>query len=126
MHRLRVQDLLESEERPSGKSAQEAENATKGSPTETKYFVIEFIHDTICPFCYIGMRNLIVAIETYKAKHPDAVFEVTCTPFLLAPAAESSCKFLDFPRVFFVPFNLTPKTISRRTRGYIRKGRCDF
>ncbi|KAI1319746.1 thioredoxin-like protein [Xylariaceae sp. FL0255] len=50
-------------------------------------FVIEYIHDTICPFCYIGFRTLLQAIGEFKARHPHAVFEVTCSPFILGPDA---------------------------------------
>ncbi|KAK5626127.1 hypothetical protein RRF57_001842 [Xylaria bambusicola] len=92
MQGIRVQDLLIPDDKSSQNStAKEKRHAKPDStPSETKYFVIEFIHDTICPFCYIGMKNLLIAIEIYKSKHPDAVFEVTCTPFILAPTAKNS------------------------------------
>ncbi|KAI1260622.1 hypothetical protein F5Y18DRAFT_247301 [Xylariaceae sp. FL1019] len=53
----------------------------------SRHFVIEYVHDTICPFCYIGWRTLLMAIEAYKSKDIDAVFEVTCSPFILGPTA---------------------------------------
>ncbi|KAI1422535.1 hypothetical protein F5Y12DRAFT_717230 [Xylaria sp. FL1777] len=92
MQGIRVQDLLIPDDKPSPDSTVRKGGRTKPSLAnpETKYFVIEFIHDTICPFCYIGMKNLLIAIEIYKSKHPDAVFEVTCTPFILAPTAKNS------------------------------------
>ncbi|RWA08496.1 hypothetical protein EKO27_g6608 [Xylaria grammica] len=92
MQGIRVQDLLIPDDKSSEDSAVKEERSTKPDPgpSETKYFVIEFIHDTICPFCYIGMKNLFMAIESYKSAHPDAVFEVTCTPFILAPNAKNS------------------------------------
>ncbi|KAI0391097.1 hypothetical protein F5Y17DRAFT_25689 [Xylariaceae sp. FL0594] len=57
------------------------------------YFLIEFIHDTVCPFCYLGMKALLTAIDTFKARHPNSVFEVTCTPSILAPTADVSNYF---------------------------------
>lgn len=95
MQAIRVQDLLVSDEEPSQNPAVEGNPATKpdSTPSEIKYFLIEFIHDTICPFCYIGMKNLLMAIDIYKSRHSDAVFEVTCTPFILAPTAKISGKF---------------------------------
>ncbi|KAI3320308.1 thioredoxin-like protein [Xylariaceae sp. AK1471] len=92
MQVIRVQDLLISDEKSSDNSAKKGESLTRPNPTslETQYFVIEFIHDTICPFCYIGMKNLFMAIDIYKSRHPDAIFEVTCTPFILAPTAQPS------------------------------------
>ncbi|KAI0864600.1 thioredoxin-like protein [Xylaria cubensis] len=92
MQGMRVQDLLIPEEKPSQDSAAKEKRPTKPNSTssEIKYFVIEFIHDTICPFCYIGMKNLLLAIDMYKSRHPNDVFEVTCTPFILAPDAKTS------------------------------------
>ncbi|KAI0102313.1 hypothetical protein GGR51DRAFT_294933 [Nemania sp. FL0031] len=89
---MQVQDLLIPDEEPSQSSAAEGKRVAKPNfaPSEIKYFVVEFIHDTICPFCYIGMKNLLMAIDIYKSRHPDAVFEVTCTPFILAPTAKIS------------------------------------
>jgi hypothetical protein len=96
MRGIRIQDLLTSEEKPSAHSAGKGGSPPRLDPTssETQYFVVEFIHDTICPFCYIGMKNLFTAIDIYKLKYPNAIFEVTCTPFILAPTAKPSCKFL--------------------------------
>ncbi|KAJ8124293.1 hypothetical protein O1611_g9348 [Lasiodiplodia mahajangana] len=89
---MQVQDLLIPDEEPSQSSTIKGKRVAKRNPTlsETKYFVVEFIHDTICPFCYIGMKNLLRAIDVYKSRHPDAVFEVICTPFILAPTAKIS------------------------------------
>ncbi|TGJ79397.1 hypothetical protein E0Z10_g9367 [Xylaria hypoxylon] len=97
MQGMRVQDLLIPDDTSSENSAVEEGRPPKPDPTpsETKYFLIEFIHDTICPFCYIGMKNLFMAIEIYKSKHPDAVFEVVCTPFILAPNARNSYYYKD-------------------------------
>ncbi|KAK8116103.1 thioredoxin [Apiospora sp. TS-2023a] len=58
--------------------------------TETTHFTIEFILDTICPHCYIGLRSLNTAIEVYRKRHPEATFEVTCSPMILNPHAARS------------------------------------
>ncbi|XXG95869.1 hypothetical protein Hte_002141 [Hypoxylon texense] len=58
--------------------------------TETTRFVVEFILDLVCPYCYITLKNLDTAVTLYKAKHPEAVFEVVCTPFMLDPLAARS------------------------------------
>ncbi|KAI0113175.1 thioredoxin-like protein [Daldinia grandis] len=59
-------------------------------PPETTRFMVEFILDLICPYCYIGLKNLKTAIETYRTRHPEAMFEIVCTPFLLDPLAARS------------------------------------
>ncbi|KAK8121057.1 hypothetical protein PG999_005177 [Apiospora kogelbergensis] len=60
------------------------------SAAETTHFTIEFILDTICPHCYIGLRSLNTAIEIYRKQHPEATFEVTCSPMVLNPHATRS------------------------------------
>lgn len=60
---------------------------------ENLHFTVEFILDTVCPHCYIGLRNLNTAIRIYKEKHPNATFEVTCSPIVLNPQAERSGKY---------------------------------
>ncbi|KAI1801274.1 thioredoxin-like protein [Daldinia bambusicola] len=57
---------------------------------KTRKFVVEFILDVICPYCYIGFKNLKAAMETYRARHPEATFEIVCLPFLLHPLAARS------------------------------------
>lgn len=63
---------------------------------ETTHFTIEFILDTICPHCYVGLKNLNKAIEIYKGHHPEAIFEVTCSPLVLNPHAARSGKSAGF------------------------------
>jgi len=101
---MQVQDLLIPDEDLSDNSAKKGKAHIRPSPTssETKYFVIEFIHDTVCPFCYIGMRNLFTAIDIYKSKHPDSVFETTSTPSILATTAKISRKFPQCPRPLYM------------------------
>ncbi|KAK6083721.1 DSBA-like thioredoxin domain-containing protein [Seiridium cupressi] len=57
---------------------------------ENLHFTVEFILDTICPHCYIGLRNLNTAIRLYKEQQPNATFEVTCSPIVLNPGAGRS------------------------------------
>ncbi|KAI5923539.1 thioredoxin-like protein [Camillea tinctor] len=64
-------------------------SGSPGSGTTT-HFTIELIIDTICPHCYIGMKHLNLAIETHKARHPDATFELVCSPLVLYPASMRS------------------------------------
>ncbi|KAJ1328129.1 DsbA family protein [Microdochium nivale] len=58
---------------------------SSASSTQMTYLTIEYILDTICPHCYIGLRNLEAAITIYRKRHPDVEFEVVCTPFILDP-----------------------------------------
>ncbi|KAL7622085.1 hypothetical protein AAE478_007587 [Parahypoxylon ruwenzoriense] len=85
-----IQDLLSpaSKATPIGPEAKKHDDSVE--KTETAWFTIEFILDLICPYCYIGLRNLDIAIQTYKARHSEAVFEVTCSPFILNPLAARS------------------------------------
>lgn len=53
---------------------------------------IQTFSDTVCPWSYIGKKNLDKAIEAYKEQHPDVNFEVTWNPFYLHPEAKISGK----------------------------------
>ncbi|KAI1827000.1 hypothetical protein F4861DRAFT_464254 [Xylaria intraflava] len=99
MQGIRVQDLLLPDEKPLDTLPERGQRSAKPSlvPSEIKYFLIEFIHDTVCPFCYIGMKNLLMAIDIYKSRHPDAVFEVTCTPSILAPTTAD----INYDKVYY-------------------------
>ncbi|KAI1814878.1 thioredoxin-like protein [Poronia punctata] len=92
---MQVQDLLIPDEDLSDNSTEKGKGRVRSGAAslETRYFVIEFIHDTVCPFCYIGMKNLFRAIDIYKQRHPDAVFEITATPSILATTAKASAYF---------------------------------
>jgi len=47
---------------------------------------IDIISDVVCPWCFIGKRNLENALATYKAKNPDqAAPNVVWHPFQLNP-----------------------------------------
>ncbi|KAI2628756.1 hypothetical protein GGR54DRAFT_361474 [Hypoxylon sp. NC1633] len=65
-----------------GEGAQEGKISAK-----TTHFTIEFILDIICPYSYVGLKNLESAIEIHKARHPEATFDIVCSPFLLDPLA---------------------------------------
>jgi predicted DsbA family dithiol-disulfide isomerase len=48
-------------------------------------FQIDVISDVVCPWCFIGKRNLERALETWRAKHPDDKPTVRWHPFQLNP-----------------------------------------
>ena len=48
-------------------------------------FQIDVISDVVCPWCFIGKRNLEHALETWRAKHPDVTPTVLWHPFQLNP-----------------------------------------
>jgi len=52
-------------------------------------FNIEIISDTVCPWCYVGHKQLQKGIATYKAAHPGSndTFATTWKPFYLDPDA---------------------------------------
>ena len=53
-------------------------------------FQIDVISDVICPWCFIGKRNLERALETWRAKHPDETPTVRWHPFQLNPQLPNS------------------------------------
>ncbi|KAH8904320.1 thioredoxin-like protein [Coniochaeta sp. PMI_546] len=61
-------------------------------------FTIEVYSDTLCPFCYIGKKSLDRAIESYKASHPEAEFELVWHPFLIHP---KTCRRVGNKRDYF-------------------------
>jgi hypothetical protein len=90
-----IKNLLLSaeEQRPfSGRSSRKHTKQRSSSGSGRLHFTIEFILDTICPHCYIGLRNLNTAIHLYKQQYPNATFEVACSPFMLKPDAGCSGK----------------------------------
>jgi predicted DsbA family dithiol-disulfide isomerase len=46
---------------------------------------IDVISDVVCPWCFIGKRNLERALDTWRAKHPDETPAVRWHPFQLNP-----------------------------------------
>ena len=53
-------------------------------------FQIDVISDVVCPWCFIGKRNLERALETWHAKHPDETPTVRWHPFQLNPQLPAS------------------------------------
>ena len=46
---------------------------------------IDIVSDVVCPWCYIGKRNVEQAIAQWQTQHPDAVVNVRWHPFQLNP-----------------------------------------
>ena len=53
-------------------------------------FQIDIISDVVCPWCFIGKRNLERALESWNAKHPDETPVVRWHPFQLNPQLPAS------------------------------------
>jgi predicted DsbA family dithiol-disulfide isomerase len=51
---------------------------------------IQTFSDTVCPWSYIGKKNLDEALNIYKEQHPEVDFEMTWNPFYLNPEAKIS------------------------------------
>ncbi|RYP84889.1 hypothetical protein DL769_001083 [Monosporascus sp. CRB-8-3] len=85
-----IQDLLlPTEEEPAAKPAEvDGSRPAAAEPAErTTHFRIEFVLDTICPHCYIGLKNLTAAIQIHQELHPGDTFDVTFSPIILNRAA---------------------------------------
>jgi predicted DsbA family dithiol-disulfide isomerase len=52
--------------------------------------LIDVISDVVCPWCFIGKRNLERALETWRAKHPDETPTVRWHAFQLNPQLPGS------------------------------------
>ncbi|RDI84610.1 hypothetical protein Vi05172_g5341 [Venturia inaequalis] len=52
-------------------------------------FNIEIVSDTVCPWCYVGHRKLLNAIQTFQSSHPTRsdTFTTTWKPFYLDPTS---------------------------------------
>jgi predicted DsbA family dithiol-disulfide isomerase len=55
-------------------------------------FSIEIYSDTSCPWCYLGKKALIQAVEAYRKEYSDAQFDLLWRPYYLNPGAGSSGK----------------------------------
>ena len=51
------------------------------------YYNISIISDTVCPWCYIGLRRLQAAITDHLSKYPGDSFSLQWRPFQLNPNA---------------------------------------
>jgi hypothetical protein len=89
----RIQDLLIPTE-PEPTIKVEPRDSTPDGPSHggSIHFSVEFVLDTICVYCFIGLKNLSAAMDMYRAQHPGATFEIVCSPFMLNPEASSSGK----------------------------------
>jgi hypothetical protein len=86
----RIKDLL-IPTNPSPIKIESRDATPDESPSEGNvHFSIEFVLDTICVYCFIGMRNLTAAMDLYRAQHPGSSFEVVCSPFMLNPEASNN------------------------------------
>ncbi|KAI1880689.1 hypothetical protein JX265_000929 [Neoarthrinium moseri] len=109
-----IQDLLSAEAQPPLASAQlKTTDISSSDGTKSLHFTIEFILDTICPHCYIGIRNLNTAIDLYKKQQPHATFEVTCSPIILNPRAGRA---VDIKEDYYTIRGFAPSTIEEWTR----------
>ncbi len=46
---------------------------------------VDVVSDVVCPWCFIGKRNLDVALETWRTEQPDCEVTVQWRPFFLNP-----------------------------------------
>lgn len=46
---------------------------------------IKVVSDTLCPWCYVGKRNLDRAMDLYRQSNPNTTFQVLYKPFYLYP-----------------------------------------
>ena len=53
-------------------------------------FQIDIISDVVCPWCFIGKRNLERALDAWRAKYPDEAPVVRWHPFQLNPQLPAS------------------------------------
>ena len=53
-------------------------------------FQIDVISDVVCPWCFIGKRNLERALETWRKKYPEEMPVVRWHPFQLNPQLPDS------------------------------------
>jgi predicted DsbA family dithiol-disulfide isomerase len=53
-------------------------------------FQIDVISDVVCPWCFIGKRNLERALETWRARYPEETPSVRWHPFQLNPQLPAS------------------------------------
>ncbi|RYO81013.1 hypothetical protein DL766_006602 [Monosporascus sp. MC13-8B] len=87
---ISIQDLLlPTEEEPAAKpGGVDGGRPTAAEPAAmTTHFRIEFVLDTVCPHCYIGLKNLAAAIQIHQELHPGDTFDVTFSPIIIHRAA---------------------------------------
>ena len=50
-----------------------------------KPLIVDVVSDVVCPWCFIGKRNLDRALELWRAEYPDCAVTVHWRPFFLNP-----------------------------------------
>jgi predicted DsbA family dithiol-disulfide isomerase len=46
---------------------------------------VTVVSDILCPWCYIGYKELVNAVDNVRKDHPDAKIDIEYRPFLLDP-----------------------------------------
>jgi len=46
---------------------------------------VDIVSDTMCPWCFVGKRNMEQAVSQFKQKNPSTSFKITWLPFFLNP-----------------------------------------
>lgn len=72
---------------------------------------VEVVSDVVCPFCFIGARNLDLALE----RRPDVAVDVVFRPFLLDPSLPSGGD--DLRARLRAKFGAEPEPMFRRVEG---------
>ncbi|KAJ7201079.1 thioredoxin-like protein [Mycena pura] len=57
--------------------------------TALKQLTLDIISDSICPFCYLGYRQITIAMEAAKKENLPLNFKLRFKPFLLDPSLPS-------------------------------------
>ncbi len=68
-----------------GESMNQSDNSniTQVSPPVLS---IEVVSDVVCPWCYVGKRQIEQALETFRETHPETPVRLSWRPFQLNPA----------------------------------------
>jgi len=62
-----------------------ADPSSKQGQTSTTQIDIEITSDNICPFCYLGYKKVLKAIDDARAQDLPVSFSITFKPFILDP-----------------------------------------
>ncbi len=103
---ISIQDLLlprEEEQPPKHEVVGERRPRRADPEVRVTRFQIEFILDTVCPHSYVGLKNLVAAMQIHREQHPEDTFEVTFSPLLLDRADSQSGKTDRKPFSHFPP-----------------------
>jgi len=64
---------------------------------------VTVVSDTICPWCYVGYKELLLAMDRTRAAHPEIEFSLEYRPFMLDPklnCKDAVCKTTHFVKKF--------------------------